>query len=224
MNRKNIFSFLILMAVVCSGIVEGRQPFHGLIDVSGTTARVSAPNIGTLTNDLRTSALEELIPIYTPTSAVTIGINLRGIPVITGFRSELHCINSKYSEVRHQHLISGSTRDESVLLLKEYLKSTTNGTKRLFRGFAKYSPIDPIAGNPNSLMGLMSQGDYLLGNLSPLSGCDCSWSAQPIRHQFQVGLNVGRGLVSGYETTCVNIPLRYSYSPNRRSASLLICP
>ena len=104
MNRKTIFSFLILMAVVCSGIVEGRQPFHGLIDVSGTTARVSAPNIGTLTNDLRTSALEELVPIYT----LNLGCYHRHQPQRNprnySFRSELHCINSKYSKVRHKHL------------------------------------------------------------------------------------------------------------------------
>ena len=73
-------------------------------------------------------------------------------------------------------------------------------------------------------MALMAQGDYLLGNLSPLSGCDCCWSAQPIRHQFQVGLNIGRGLVDGYETTSVNIPLRYSYSPNRQSAFIIDMP
>ena len=37
----------------------------------------------------------------------------------------------------------------------------------LLKAYAKYSPIDRIAGNPNSLMAQMAQADYLIGRLTP---------------------------------------------------------
>ncbi len=73
-------------------------------------------------------------------------------------------------------------------------------------------------------MSQMAQSDYLLGRLSPLSGCDCGWSAQPIVHQYQAGLNVGRAFSREFDTTVVTLPLRYSYSPNLDWAFILDAP
>lgn len=70
----------------------------------------------------------------------------------------------------------------------------------------------------------MAANDFELGKLSPLSGCECGWSAQPIIHQFQVGLRGGRAFSEGYDTTIVKLPLRYSYSPNLKWALIIDAP
>lgn len=70
----------------------------------------------------------------------------------------------------------------------------------------------------------MAQADYLTGNLSPLSGCNCGWSAQPIVHQFQVGFLAARGFSKGFDTTSVILPLRYSYSPDLNWALIVDAP
>lgn len=67
----------------------------------------------------------------------------------------------------------------------------------------------------------MAQADYLIGRLSPLSGSDCNWSAQPIVHQFQTGSYAGRAFPKEFEVTTLTLPLRYSYSPNLSWAFIL---
>jgi hypothetical protein len=218
MNQKLIIIFLTIF----SCFLEARQPYHGTITVEMESAVVSAPNIGNLVKDLRTSAIEDLIPIYTPTSAVSLGLNLRGLLATAAFAANSNTLTLDIPQAGVSTSFTGSTRDDSVTLMKEFLKSNANG--RIFNAYAKYSPIDPIAGNPNSLMSIMAKYDYAYGRLSPLSGCECCWSSQPILHQFQAGLNVGRGLTKGFETTTITLPLRYSYSRDGQHAFIIDMP
>jgi hypothetical protein len=221
---KNAFIYFLFLAVIFTSSMEARQPYRARATVSGESVLVTDPNIRSLMQDLKSASLSELLPIYTPTSAISINLNLRGIGVITAFAANSTILTLDIPQIGISTSFTGSTRDDSVTLMQEFLKSSANDNPNFFKAFARYSPIDPIAGNPNSLMAAMAQGDYLFGNLSPLSGCNCCWSAQPITHQFQTGLNVGRGLVKGFETTTINIPLRYSYSPNRTYAFIIDLP
>jgi hypothetical protein len=200
-----------------------REPYHAGIRVDLEAAHVSAPNLVDLNRALKTSGIQDLIPLYTPTSAVAIGINLRGLEALTSFASNSTTLNVFIPNANITASFTGSTRDESLILFKDFIKEGRS-LKKLLKAYARYSPIDPIAGNPNSLMAQMGEADYLLGRLSPLAGCDCSFSAQPILHQFQVGLNGGRAFTDGYDTTIATLPLRYSYSPDGNWAVILDAP
>ncbi|WP_068467172.1 hypothetical protein [Candidatus Protochlamydia phocaeensis] len=118
---------------------------------------------------------------------------------------------------------TGSTREESLALFKEYIRDAGKH-HRLLKAYARYSPIDPIAGNPNSLMAQMGQADYVIGHLSPLSGCQCGWTAQPLVNQVQIGSHIGRSFTGGFDTTSVTIPLRYSYSWDLNHAFIIDAP
>lgn len=215
-------AFLLLSS---TALVEARQPYHATVTVNTDSATVSDPNLVDLTRDLRTTSLELLIPTYTPVSPVSIDINLRGIFALTSFAANSTALIVQIPQAGITETFTGSTRDESLRLFKDFIKEGGSGTRhRLLKAYARFSPIDPIAGNPNSLMGRMTQADYLLGHLSPLSGCDCCWSAQPIYHQFQAGLNVSRAFAGGFDTTNVTIPLRYSYSPTLDWAFIIDSP
>lgn len=224
MTKNILFSFLIISTFLLMETLEARQPYRARATVGVDSVFVTDPNVNSLMKDLKTASLEQLLPIYTPTSAISIDINLRGIGVITAFAANSTTLTLDIPQIGISTSFTGTTRDDSVTLMKDFLKNAANDNPKFFKAFARYSPIDPIAGNPNSLMAAMAQGDYLFGNLSPLSGCDCCWSAQSIRHQFQVGLNVARGLTETFETTSINIPLRYSYSPDRKHAFIIDMP
>lgn len=202
--------------------LEAYQPYHATITVSGTSATVSDPNLVDLTRSLSSPNINELLPLYTPVSPVSIDINLRGINTITAFAANSTVLTVAIPQAGIFEVFAGGTREESLILYREYLRNA--GTKRvLLKAYAKYSPIDPIAGNPNSLMAQMGQADYLLGRLSPLAGCDC-WSSQPVRHQFQAGLIAGRTFANLFDTTIVTLPVRYSYSPTHTWAFIIDAP
>lgn len=216
---KKIVLFLLLLTATLSAY----EPYHATITVSGESASVSDPNLVDLSRSLRGENIQELIPIYTPVSPVSININLRGIDTITAFPANSTTLIVEIPQANITQTFTAATRDESILLLREYLRD--GGThRRILKAYAKYSPIDPIAGNPNSLMAQMAQADYLLGRLSPLSGCSCTWDSQPVRHQFQAGVIAGRAFSDPFDTTVITLPLRYSYSPARTWAFIIDAP
>lgn len=219
---KKLFSiFCLSTALFCS--LQAREPYHATLTVSGESAKVSDPNLVDLNRDLKQSSIEKLLPIYTPTSAIDLNLNLRGVLADAAFAANSTILVLNIPQAGITETFDGGTRDSSFALMKQFIRDGGSNSG-LLRAYYKHSPIDPIAGNPDSLLSRMGEADYLLGRLSPLSGCSCSWSAQPILHQFQAGLWGGRSFAGGFDTTTVTLPLRYSYSPDRQWAFIIDAP
>lgn len=217
------FRWLLVLSLALSITLSAREPYKAGVAVGNDTAIITASNLLDLKRKLSSDSIQELIPLYTPTSAVAIGMDIRGLEAITGFAANSTTLLVNIPRAGITVSFTGSTRDESLALFKEYLHDGGRNT-RLLRAYAKYSPIDPIAGNPNSLLASLGQADYELGRLSPLAGCDCSWSAQPVVHQFQAGLKGTRSFIGGFDATAVTLPLRYTYSPDLNWALIIDAP
>ena len=212
---------ICLMILPCTQII-GTQPYQAKIMVDTDSARVSAPNISKWIQEIQETIPE--VDTYTPNSAASLSLNMRGLKAIASFDANSTTLNITIPNAGVTTSFTGATRDESLQLFRDYLKDNGSGGQHLFKSYARYSPIDPIAGNPNSLMAEMGQADYLLGRLSPTSGCDCCWNTQPIVHQFQAGLNGARGFSHKFDTTSYTLPLRYSYSPCGQFAFIIDAP
>lgn len=68
-------------------------------------------------------------------------------------------------------------RRETLERLKEYLKTNRNALKAILTAFARSSPIDPLAGNPDSLFGQRMRNDFSHGftnKVSQIWGCGTS--------------------------------------------------
>lgn len=222
--KRDLLKLIIVFILTHQGaILRAHEPYQTTITVDTTSETVSAPNLVDLLRDLKTTSIESLIPIYTPASPVSLDINLRGILALTSFAADSTTLVVQLPQAGITETFTGATREESLTLFKDFVRDGGRH-HRLLKAYARFSPIDPIAGNPNSLMAQMAQADYRLGRLSPLAGCDCGWCAQPIVHQFQMGLNSGRAFSEGFDTTVVTFPLRYSYSPNLKSAFIVDAP
>lgn len=222
MHRTVSLIFLSLFLFLEASLAA-REPYHATVTVGSASRSVSDPNLVDLTRNLKTASLELLIPFYTPVSPVSIDINLRGILALTSFAANSTTLVVEIPQAGITQTFTGATRDDSLKLFKDFVRD--GGDKhRLLRAYSKFSPIDPIAGNPSSLMALMAQADYLIGRLTPLSGCDCCWSSQPIVNLFQSGLNVGRAFSKKFDTTVISLPLRYSYSPHLDWAFIIDAP
>ncbi len=215
--------FITLICLCQITFLHARQPYHAKVTVNTDTANVSASNLVDLSNDLSTSNLEDLFVHYTPVSPVSFGINLRGLLANAAFAANSTTLVVVIPNLDITVSFDGGTRDQSLILFKDFIKEGKSLAK-ILKGYRKYSPIDPIAGNPNSLMAQMADADYALAHLSLLDGCDCCWNSQPVRHQFQLGADIGRTFSDGYDATIINLPTRYSYSPNASWALILDAP
>lgn len=219
--KKFLICFCVLLFL--RNFSEAREPYHVTVQVAAESETLSAPNLVDLSRELRSDHLQALFQFYTPTSFAGLDFNIRGIEAIAFFPAGSSTLVVAIPDTDTVRTFSGATRDDSLLLFKDFIRDGGDH-HRLLKAYARHSPIDPIAGNPISLMAQMAQADYLLGHLSPLSGCDCSWSAQPIVHQYQVGTYVTRAFAKPFETTSVTLPLRYSYAPDLKWAFILDAP
>jgi hypothetical protein len=214
--------YLFLALIFCYRLTA-HEPYHAKVTVDIDSKTVAAPNLVDLTRRLKESSLELLIPLYTPTTPVSIGINLRGILAQTSFAANSTTLVVDIPQADYTDSFTGATRDESLKLLREAIRNGGNKQK-LFKAYRRFSPIDPIAGNPNSLLAEIGQADYNLGKLYPEAGCSCSSTIQPTVHLFQASLDVSRGFSKGFDTTAVAFPFRYSYSPTDRWAFIIDAP
>lgn len=213
----------IFLALFAYARLTAHEPYHAKVTVDAISQTVAAPNLVDLTRSLKASSLELLIPLYTPTTPVSIGINLRGILALTSFAANSNTLVVNIPQADLTDSFTGSSRDESLKLFRESLRNGGNKQK-LLRAYRRFSPIDPVAGNPNSLLALMGQADYNLNKLYPEAGCACAAELQPTTHLFQINLDVNRGFSKGFDTTAVALPFRYSYSPTDRWAFILDAP
>lgn len=215
----NLAIFLFLMAKSFA-----HEPYQATVAFGPFHVTFSDPNLVDLERSLKNSNLQKLLPFYTPSTPVSLEIDLRGIIADAAFPAGSSALVVSIPQAGTTQVFNGGTRDDSITLFKDFIRDGGSHNQRLFKAYAKYSPIDPIAGNPNSLMAQMGQADYLLGHLSPLSGCDCAWNSQPIVNQVQIGAEVTRGFSHGFDTTAVTLPLRYSYSPTLDWAFIIDAP
>lgn len=222
--HKTLLNLLFFAALLCQvASLQARQPYHALVVINDESSRVSAPNLLDFRNHIEDALLALSKTVTTPLPAVALGINLRGIKSLASFAQNSTTLVVVNPQLGTTDTFTGATRNDSLTLFKDSIRD--GGTnQRLLKAYPKFSPIDPIAGNPNSLMAQMGQADYLLGQLSPFSGCDCSWSAQPLPDYVQSGISYGRAFSRGFETTIVTSPLRYSYSPDLNWAFVIDAP
>ncbi|CRX37370.1 hypothetical protein [Estrella lausannensis] len=217
--------FLTKTSILCLlfQTLHAYEPYHAKVAANSTVVNISAPNLVDLNRELKAASLAEIIPGYTPTTAIAFGIDLRGLKAITFFPANSTTLFVEIPDAAITETFTGATRDESLTLFKEFIKEGAS-LEKLLRAYCRHSPIDPIAGNPTSLMSLMAESDYLLGQLSPFNGCDCRFNTQPVRHQFQAGLDLSRATVKKFDSTQLTFPLRYSYSPCNTWAFIVDAP
>lgn len=210
-----IFTLILLLFHV---LIYAREPYHVRVTVDSFSELITAPNLVDLKRDL-----SKFLGFNDPNAAVDLDVNLRGILANASFAANSTTLVVEIPQADITASFTGGTREESIALFKESIQD--GGPRhRLLRAYSRYSPIDPIAGNPNSLQARMADADYDLATLYPLRGCDCCFALQPNRHYFQLGLEFVRGFSKGFETSSGTLPLRYSYSPCNTYALIIDAP
>jgi hypothetical protein len=188
------------------------------VDISsgGQTARIGFNSAEEAINQLETNKLAQQIT-YTGSEAVDVLVNFRGLPMTFAYPTAGSTqlvfnvpslgINITFSGTGPT---TASARDDAQDQLADYLK-TGNLLGDIMKELSRVSPVDPIAGNPNSLQSQMVAQDFnssftaQASNLAP--------PPQPgtrVPNLGGIGLQYGSYKQADFRSNAVTLPLSYT--------------
>jgi len=119
-------------------------------------------------------------------------------------------------------VFDGTTRDESEAEFQAWLEGQdADGSvmSALLQEFSEFSPVDPVAGNPNSLESRMFDGDFELGGMGPFLG-NFPLGDEDIPNLVKVDFNFGHFVAGPYGGQTYELDLAYAWNPGRRFSVL----
>jgi hypothetical protein len=163
---------------------------------------------------LSNEGLEQVLPTYSGTETVAVNLDFRGVPMLANYLTAgSSALTFSIPSLNINETFIGTDRDDSQDMLVDYLKENKTGLlDRLGRELVKKSPVDPLAGNPNSLMSNIVEQNFMSGvggfATSMRTPDECSTGGDT-ENLFGFGLSMGRYKVGGEETSSISLPLSY---------------
>jgi hypothetical protein len=151
---------------------------------------------------------------------ININLNFRGLPAsltYTGAGTLVVQIDDIVTKT-----FTGTSRDDLVNQLKDYLKSGdgSGAIGAIQRRLAKVSPVDPVAGNPTSLMSQMVDHDFDLTHTDALYDTEDSGSQ---RNEMGVGAKYSQYNISGLDAKVLTVsPFAWRRNLGDSNVKLLI--
>lgn len=190
---------LLTVFLTVWGSASARSLFEITVASEGTTVSRGFSDAEDFARTLDNSRLSDIIPAYTENSAVDATLDVRGLEAIASYpqnsttlRFQVPCSGTDLS-------FTGATRDDSSKQLRDYLKGRTGSVTDIMQCLVSDTAVDPVAGNPNSLMATMAASDYRVG--TTLDG--------GLKNLFGIFPSYGHSKADGFETNAISLPLNY---------------
>lgn len=115
---------------------------------------------------------------------------------------------------------SGINRDDSVEVMKEWFKKDGIAVvEKIMKKLAEVSPVDPVAGNPNSLMGTGVSHDFSVGFMNVASKHGTAAVKPDKKYKSENAIMLAPTYsaldIDGVKSNAVYLPLSYSFTFNR---------
>jgi len=205
----------------------GRDLFVSVTTV-GTQTEISGTNsltaLGELFDD---ESLEALFgSAYDPgVSEVRAEVDLRGVAARIYYAENSNALVISVPSADFTRTFTGDDRNASEEALQEWLdgngdQSTTDSQgalTTLLKEFVAASPVDPVAGNPNSLQSRMFDRDMGLGSLGPFMG-DFPDASEGIPMLWKLDFDFAYYGSGPYDGQSYDLELAFAWSPTRRLA------
>lgn len=182
-----VLRFVVVIASLAwTGASLARDPFNLRIDVNqdGVDVDQGFSNIEDAIDFVDVERLSRRTN-YSGSEAVDIEFFLRGINVDMSWGSGSGALDFVIADLginetfvpRNAGASPDLQRRDTIEQLKDYLKTNRDALRRILTGLAKFSPIDPLAGNPDSLFSRRMRDDFSHGftnKVSQIWGCGTS--------------------------------------------------
>ena len=187
MNKFCARALLALTMGVALQSAQARDPFTLDVTVDGNRNRMFGfANVEQAIDQLDVDRLGQDLQ-YGGTESVLVAMDFRGLGIDLSFADSSNALvfaipglnfnatpDPERQESSDQKVFQGASRKESLEQLKDYLKENKAALKVLLTRLAQVSPIDPLAGNPLSLMSQTQGRNFAHGfthKVSQVYGC-----------------------------------------------------
>ena len=152
-------------------------------------------------------------------------IDFRGLEMRTNFVGATSSLVFEVPSLGIRERFAGADRDASLEMLEEFLKDEGGDIlDQLQAALIATSPVDPIAGNPNSLMGTMVSGQFRAGFQEQTSNIDEAVPETEQAHDpdnlLVLGARFGRFTAAEKASRVLTLPLGYSFRLKESGAGL----
>lgn len=178
---------------------------------SGETFSKGSSNLSDIINLFETDSFIANLPGYNDTDNVKATLDMRGLPVNLSYIGNKIIFNVPSINVNES--FEGNTRDESNQLFEDWMKNNGAGTmEKIMKELARVSPVDPIAGNSNSVMFKSVESDFTSGFLNTASKQNNSTSnGNANQNTFSIMPSFKSLDVDGKNSNSYSLPLEYAF-------------
>jgi len=208
-------SSALLAAVIAPSALAG--VFDITATVNNNTRSQSYDTVDSALNTATDQGLRALASNYTGVEAATLDLDFRGVDVLLAYpqaNSTLLTLSIPSINVNQQ--FQGTTRNDSQSALRDYIKKNADLLSRLQKQLVKASPVDPVAGNPNSMMSRGAMQDFTNGLVSPGEVADPNATQAPsnvfgFMPSYMKMVNHSLTNPRDEDSSSVSLPLSYTH-------------
>jgi len=212
MNRvTKLAAVSVLMASAWwPGTSLANDLFNVSVTSSGATASAGFNTAQQALDQLKSGNLNSILPAYTTSSIASGTIDYRGLQVLASYPTTGTALVFQVPSIGINQTFTGATRDQSQQQLVDFLKN--NGVYgKIMKQLAAVSPVDPVAGNPSSLMSQMVGNDFSSAFATTPGTINLS---SGMTHGNTIGVGLAYGHFSQSSTSVDSMTLPLSYNVN----------
>lgn len=205
----------MLALTLTHGIAHGASVFKVDAELTSGNASGQKGSSGFTTAEdalraLETGNLQGVINQYTGVESANATLGFRGLPISLSYpTANSSTLLLQIPSLGINQSFNGTDRNDSSKLLRDYFK---NGDLlgQIMKKLAAVSPVDPIAGNPNSLMSRLAAQDFSTGFSDPIATFGPrEEGAEPVNNLIGIDLRHSSFKQDDLKSTVISLPLSY---------------
>ncbi len=201
----------VAMVTITASPIYAADLFTLTATVPGETVATSFDTIEDIIDSVDNQHLESIVPSYTPSSAANLELNIRGLPATVTYAENQTTLVFQVPSLNINQQFTGATRDQSQELFEDYLEKNGDGIlTQMLRSLAATTAIDPVAGNPNSLMATMGASSF--DNGTDVGGSQMiKGQSASSNNLLSMGMMYGGYSAGDYSQKVYTLPLKYTF-------------
>ncbi len=186
--------------------------FSVVVTTGGVTQTQGANDVRDVIDFIDNGNYEDINAVYNDTSIAVANFDIRGVAASINYPNAGATLIFEVPELGIREVFAEATRAQSEDALIAFLESNQNDLlTRFLRLLVEKSPVDPVAGNPNSLMSKMVAADFTNGTVV---GPDNAFSATgetegDAPNIIGAGARFGRFAAGDFNSNVIDLPFRY---------------
>lgn len=203
-------SLIVLTALAQPALA--RDPVIATITVDGRTFTRSFSDATVAVDLLRSRNLRALAPGYTANSTVTAVVDVRGLVLNASTVPGSTAIVVTSADANFNRTFDAGSREASRQLVSDFLSGREDqaGLRQLVRAVVATSTVDPVAGNPSSLLGQSVIADFVAGTLPP--GDDGRLTPRAAGWHASLGASLQKQSSDNFDINTYSLPIAVSYA------------